>query len=84
MYPARDELEFNLLLFGSSIVYFSQFVQALHSLGMAGLGKERLRYRIARVMNTNRELLLEDGIFCKDRYRIRRVEEYVRYRMKRF
>ena len=83
-YAAGDELEFNLLLFGSSIVYFSQFVQAFHSLGMAGLGKERLRYRIARVTNTNRELLLEDGIFRKDRYRIRRVEEYVRYRMKRF
>lgn len=83
-YAAGDELEFNLLLFGSSIVYFNQFVQAFHALGMAGIGKEKLRYRIARVTNTNRELLLEDGLFHKERYRIRRVEEYVKYRMRRF
>jgi hypothetical protein len=51
---------------------------------MAGIGKERLRYRISRVTNTNRELLLEDGLFHKNRYRIRRVEEYVRYRIRAF
>jgi hypothetical protein len=83
-FAAGDVLEFQLVLFGNCIVYFNQFVQAFHALGMAGIGKERLRYRISRVTNTNRELLLEDGLFHKNRYRIRRVEEYVRYRIRAF
>ena len=79
-YPG-DLLEFNLLLFGNSIVYFNQYLQAFHALGMRGLGKEKLRFRLSQVTNSSRELLLKDGIMYKERFRVRRIEEYVRYRL---
>ena len=79
-----DLLEFNLILFGDSIVYFNQFLQAFHALGMRGLGREHLRFRISRVTNTNRELLLADGILYKEHYQIRQVGDYVKYRLRSF
>jgi hypothetical protein len=83
-YFAGDTLAFHLLLFGDSIVYFNQYVQAFHALGMVGLGEEHLTFRLLRVTNTNREVLLEDGIFYKERYRVRRLEEYVLYRLRSY
>lgn len=77
-----DLLEFNFLLFGDSIVYFNQYLQAFHSLGIQGIGNSRLRFRILRVTNSRRGLLLEGGAFYKDNFKIGNVGDYVRYRLR--
>ena len=80
-FRAGDRLFFNLLLFGDSIVYFNQFLQAFHALGQQGLGTEHIRFRIRRITNTTRDLLLEGGAFYKENYRIMRIWDYVNHRV---
>lgn len=76
-----DILEFQLLLFGRTIVYFSQFLQALCQLGAAGLGKEHSQYEIAFIRNTFGEHILENQSVRMNRYRIQKIWDYVTYRM---
>ena len=54
-----DKMEFTLTLIGKNIVYFSQYLNALHALGMSGLGKNKSHYRIVSVKNVYREQILE-------------------------
>lgn len=48
IFKAEDLMNFQLILFGKTIVYFSQFLQAIYQLGSAGIGKEHSRYRLYR------------------------------------
>ena len=80
-FSAGDKLEFNLLLFGRTIVYFFQFLQAFYYLGMQGLGSERVPFRVLHVTNTKRELIVEDSNIYKEHLRILQLSEYVRYRL---
>lgn len=77
-----DSLEFHLVLFGKTIVYFSQFLQAIYQLGTAGLGKEHARYEIVSLTNTLGEDMLDEYLVRMERYRIQRVWDYVVYRAK--
>ena len=81
-FSAGDILDFNFLLFGDSIVYFNQYLQAFHALGIQGIGKEHLQFRILRVTNSRRDLLLEGSAFYKDKFTIGSVGDYVRYRLR--
>ena len=81
-FMAGDSLFFNLILFGDSIVYFNQFLQAFHALGQQGLGAGHIRFRIRRITNTTRDLLLEGGTFYKENYMILRIRDYVSYRLR--
>ena len=75
-----DELKFNLIIFGKTIVYFSQYLNALYSLGMNGIGKEHSRFRIVSVRNTmNRDLLNGNDINMSE-YRVRTISDYIAYR----
>ena len=38
-FEAGDTLEFNLILFGKTMVYFNQYLQALYALGQNGIRK---------------------------------------------
>ncbi|MDO5133445.1 MAG: CRISPR system precrRNA processing endoribonuclease RAMP protein Cas6 [Eubacteriales bacterium] len=76
-----DELEFNLLLFGRTIVYFNQFLQAFYYLGMQGLGAQHIPFRVKYVTNTKRQKIVEGTNVYKEYYQVRTVEEYVRYRL---
>ena len=80
-FRAGDTLGFNLTLFGKTIVYFSQFLQAVCQLGAAGLGKERARYDIASVTNTRGRELLEGQNVLMERYEVQTIGDYVRYRL---
>ncbi len=75
-----DETRLNILLFGKSIIHFSQILEALHILGMQGYGKNCARFVITSITNTLGEELLEDGSIRMDRYQIRLVSDYVEYR----
>lgn len=66
-----DVLEFQLLLFGKTIVYFSQFVQAVYQLGNVGIGREHSLFEIGVIRNTlGKDILREQGI-CMDQCRVR-------------
>lgn len=75
-----DLLEFRLVLFGKTIVYFSQFLQAVFQLGRAGIGRAHARYEIASVRNTVGKEILRGSEVLMERYQVRTLWDYVEYR----
>lgn len=80
-FKAGDILEFQLILFGKTIVYFSQFLQAIYQLGTAGLGKEHARYDLVSIRNTRGKEMLEGQNIRMEHYRVQTIYEYVEYRL---
>lgn len=81
IFDREDTLEFQLILFGKTIVYFSQFLQALYQLGSAGIGKERSQFQIVSIRNTmGKEILNRDNILMEN-YLIQTINDYVKYRL---
>ena len=78
---AGDELSFNLLLFGRTIVYFHQYLQAFYYFGLQGIGREHVRFQISKVTNTVGETLVEGSSIYKERYTVMLVSDYVRHRL---
>ncbi len=83
VFYAGDLLQFHLILFGKTIVYFNQYLQAFFALGREGIGKERARYQIVSVTNTLNEPLLEDNAVYMQNYQVQTIDEYVNYRIGR-
>lgn len=79
---AGDQTEFVLILFGKTICYFSQFLNAFYALGMNGLGKEQARFRIVSVTNSKRDPIMHGNDINMSRYEILKVSDYIRYRWK--
>ncbi len=77
-----DILEFQLLLFGKTIVYFSQFVQAVYQLGTVGLGREDSHYEIAYIRNTLGKDILKGMNICMDQCKVLTLRDYVAYRLR--
>ena len=75
-----DILRFNLLLFGKTIVYFSQILNAFYALGMNGIGKEKGRFCIESVTNTKNVPILQGNDVLMENYEILRVSDYISYR----
>lgn len=76
-----DELCFNLILFGKTIVYFNQFLNAFYALGRNGLGKNHSHFEIADVRNTlGKSLIRGQNIYMAD-YEVTTVGDYVQYRL---
>lgn len=76
-----DSLEFKLILFGKTIAYLNQFLQAFAMLGMYGLGREESRFQITMVKNTWREVLFDGNRIYMEQYRIGSICDYVDYRI---
>ena len=81
-FTAGDEIRFNLILFGKTIVYFSQILNAFYVLGQMGLGKDHSRFEIVSVTNTRGDPILKDGNVMMQQYQILTVKEYVDYRLR--
>lgn len=79
-----DCLEFQLLLFGNTIVYLNLFLQAFYALGVHGIGSENAKYEILSITNTKRKELLSDGNIYMENYTVHRISDYVEYRLKQF
>lgn len=79
-----DALNFQLLLFGSAIVYLNLFLQAFYALGMQGIGSGHARFQVLSVKNTNKEDLLVNGSIYMKKYTIHHISDYVSYRMDQF
>lgn len=78
-----EELRFNLILFGKTIVYFSQILNAFYALGQMGVGKDHSRFEIASVTNTKGEPILQNGNVMMQRYQVETVSDYVNYRLQK-
>lgn len=57
-WKAGEKLFFFLTLFGDNIVYFSQYLQAFHQLGLQGIGKYASKYNISSIVNEKGEQIL--------------------------
>lgn len=78
---AGDVLGFQLILFGKTIVYFSQFLQAVAQLGFMGIGREHSQYDVISIKNTKGRELLDGQDILMEHYEIQLLGEYVRYRL---
>lgn len=83
-YYEGDLLEFRLILFGKTIVYFNQFLQAIYQLGMTGIGRAHARYEIASVRNSVGKDILRGLEVFMEQYQVLTLWDYVRYRQNSF
>lgn len=82
VFKEGDTLKFNLLLFGKTIVYFNQYLQALYALGQNGIGKDHAKFLILQVKNTRGQAILKDSNIYMEYYQVETLQEYVDDRMK--
>lgn len=80
-----DLLDFNVTLFGKSRVYLNLLLQALWELGNAGLGKEKARFQIIRILNSRKQTIMDLHRYgpqiIKQAYQTEYISDYVEYRM---
>lgn len=77
---AGDYLCFQLILFGNTIIYFQDILQALYNLGMVGMGRSRAGFQIVEVMNELKMSILDRGNIYNERILISKVGEYIKRR----
>lgn len=82
-FEAGDTLDFTIILFGKTIALFNPLIQAILSLGQAGLGMEHSRFQVVSVSNSKNELLLYGNSINMGNYDIKTLADYVQYRRKR-
>ncbi len=75
-------LTFHLLIFGKNIVYFNEYTQAIHLLGMQGLGKDKIKYKIEGIFNQKGEAILSGNDILLNRYQPEKVYDYAIRRRK--
>ncbi len=75
-----DELKFSILLFGKTIVYFSQILNALYALGMNGIGRDNSHFVIISVTNTKRKPIMNGADIDMSKYETEYISDYVSYR----
>ena len=81
-YLAGDVLPFNLILFGKTIVYFNQYLQAVYALGQSGIGKFHSRFVIKQVTNNRKQPILDGFNVNMSMYQYDTLENYIKYRRK--
>lgn len=81
-FKAGDTLEFNLILFGKTMVYFNQYLHALFALGQNGIGKDHAKFLIIQVKNTRGQAILKDSNIYMEYYQVETLQEYVVDRMR--
>ncbi len=77
---AGDLMRFNIVLFGNTIVYFSQILNALYGLGQLGVGKEEAKYQIVSITNSEKEPLLYENDILMKNFKVHLVSDYIKYR----
>lgn len=82
-FKAGDTLEFNLILFGKTMVYFNQYLQALYALGQNGIGRDHAKFLIIQVKNARGQAILKDSNIYMEYYQVETLQEYVDDRMRK-
>ena len=78
-----DQFEFALTLFGDSIVFFNIYLQAFCQLGISGMGKDKARFRISEVSNTQGRPVVRGNEVDMSKYCIDTVNDYIIERKER-
>ena len=81
-FEAGECLTFQLTLFGNSIVYFNQILNAFYALGQQGVGKECARFTIVSVTNTREVPILKGRDVLMKNFQVENLHEYIDFRMK--
>lgn len=76
-----ETLQFQIILFGKTIAYFTQIVDAYIELGKSGLGTSGTEFTINQVTNSFRETLYKDGVMYREKLKPTTLQEYVSFRM---
>lgn len=82
-YYCGDTIEFYLTLFGKTIVYFSQYLNAFYALGREGIGRNHSRFEIEAVCNSRGQPILNGMDVNMNNYKVETLGNYVDYRMSR-
>lgn len=80
-FQAGDTFSFYLILFGKTIVYFSQYLNAIYALGNFGVGKDNAHFQIVSVQNSYGKHILNDHDVFMENYIVETVSDYVEKRM---
>ncbi len=75
-----DRTDFSLILFGKTICYFSQIINALYALGMNGLGKNKSRFSIISITNSKRIPIMNGSDIDMSKYEVSTVSDYITFR----
>lgn len=78
---AGDTMKFNLIIFGKTLVYFSNFIKAFYALGVKGLGINETKYQIVSIDNIFYEPILEGQNINMSNYKIETIGDYVHRRL---
>ncbi len=73
-------MRFNIILFGYTIVYFNQILNAIYALGQSGLGKEEAKFNIVSITNSDKEPLLYGNDDLRRNVKVNLVSEYIKDR----
>ena len=76
-----DFLVFRMILFGKTIVYFSQFLQALYALGQAGLGADHATFDISFIRNEEGVDILREQNIYMEHYIPKLLSSYLQKRL---
>lgn len=77
-----DVLAVNLILFGKTVVYFSQFLQAIYQLGTVGIGRAHSHYLIAYIRNTLGKDILKGQSIYMEQCKVLTLWDHVGYRLR--
>jgi len=82
VYYKGEILPFEMTLFGGTVVFFYQILEAFSMLGREGLGKDHAHFTVRSVTNTQRQALVLGSDIDMGRYDIHTLSDYVIYRMR--
>ena len=74
-----DDMTFRIILIGKTAAFLNPVLSAVYQLGGAGIGKERIPFRVTAVKNERGENILSGMTVCKEYYRINRLSDTVEY-----
>ncbi len=72
-----DRLKINFILFGNVIIYFSQILQALYTLGICGIGKSHSKFQIIDILNEEEQHILQNGAVDNNKIKINTIDKYI-------
>ena len=75
-------LEIELTLLKEAVNFLSQFIFIFHKIGAKGVGKNKLKYELIKVMNFKKEPIYEYGVFYDKNIIFQSNNEYVNLRKK--
>ena len=79
-----DILEFDIILFARTILYLSQFIYAIDTMGSYGLGHGQNKFILMSVCNEDKKAIYADGFFYKQNMKISTLKDYVDKRKESF